>query len=141
MKRVLQGVAARRHLLADAGHCLDEPLGLLPSFKSANEDDFEGSVHRGGLGDSRGQSARPEFGNDSILDHSKDPPPDTRRQAILGSLVGYDEALGLTLRVDRAWQSVSQAPGKVLRSAVSSRLQEAKAWGYSIAPFIGPMTR
>src|SRR5215472_7789201 len=36
-----------------------------------------------------------------------------------------------------AWQSVCQAPGKVLHTAHTSRLQKAKAWGYSIPSFIG----
>ena len=47
----------------------------------------------------------------------------------MGSLVGYDQALGLTLRVGNAWQSVCQAPSEVLHSAASSGLHEAKARG------------
>ena len=57
------------------------------------------------------------FRDDAILNHLEDPSTDTRRQAIFGSLVGYDQALGLTLRVDDAWQGIYQAPRKVLDPA------------------------
>src|SRR5262249_31315185 len=116
-------------LFASPGYRLDEPLRPLPALEPAEENDLERSIRGSGLDGRIRRPTRPDLGNDTVLHHAKDPAADPRGQARFGSLVGYDQALGVTLRVDRPWQGFRHRAGEVLHRVHAAGLQEAKARG------------